>query len=81
MIWDMDFSPQHATLWLAQPSGAQILSGRIVGWETSGERPVPVVAYLDDDGMLDTIDTPAPGAVWIGDSRAEVVESVRRRER
>jgi hypothetical protein len=81
MIRGMEFSAHPGILWLAQPSEGQIISGRIVGWETSGERPVPVVAYLDDDGMLDTIDVPAPGMVWIGDSRAEVVESVRRRER
>jgi hypothetical protein len=79
----MEFAPNPAALWLAHPvSGTnETAAGRIVGWDTSGGRPVPVVAFTDDDGRLDTIGTPPTDAVWLGESREEVLESVRRRNR
>lgn len=83
MITGMDFAPNPAPLWLAYPvkDSAEIAAGRIVGWDTGGERPTPVVAFVDEDGALNAISAPPAGTVWLGDSRAEVVESVKRRNR
>jgi hypothetical protein len=83
MIGHMDFAPHSGVLWLAHPVDGtnETAAGRVVGWDTSGQRPVPVVAFTDDDGRVDLIGTPPAGPVWLGDSRDEVLESVRRRDR
>jgi hypothetical protein len=78
----MDFAPNPGELWIAYPdAGGSIAVGRIIGWDTSGSRPVPVVAFVEDDGQLISIGQPETEIVWIADSRSEVIEAVKRRDR
>lgn len=71
----MDFTPVAGTIWLAyRKIGNEIdVAGRIVGWDTSGDDPVPVCMFVDEGGALHSISTPPPGQLWVAETWAAAV--------
>jgi hypothetical protein len=74
----MNFTPITATLWLAERHDSGAAAGRIVGWDTSDGRPVPVVMWTDDDNQVTGISTPETSAFFVGDSYEDAIRMVPR---